>query len=61
MSYGLTYLELLDKYGQGPERTATVGTVFAVFVVVTCMYFYTLLVLSKYPYCNYSDPRYLYY
>ena len=40
MSYGLTYLELLDKYGQGPERTAAVGTVFAVFVVVTCMYFY---------------------
>ena len=35
-TYGLLYLELLDKYNQGPQGTGVVATVFAVFLSATC-------------------------
>ena len=42
-SYGLLYLELLDKYDEGPQRTGMTGTVFGVTGLTLGIVFWVVL------------------
>ena len=37
-TYGLLYLELLDKYGKGAQETGMVTTIFGITVILSCKF-----------------------
>ena len=37
-TYGLLYVELLDKYGKGPKETGMVATLFGIVLTIACRF-----------------------